>query len=173
MVPFRCKRIACFFCVSALRHLLECTLTSACYKIQKTHVLPWKVCDFPKNHIFFIHLHPLLLFFPIFAVSSVLVWRKWPNGCWILKWISGGLIIWERRFRTSVVVHNESRKFQSHSRQMTTEASRGTFLYTIILYSSCWRGLTALSILCGEAMREPVMPGWAENRHLRLFSILS
>ena len=31
---------------------------------------------------------------------------------------------------------------------MTTEASRGAFLYTLFLYSSFWRGLTALSILC-------------------------
>ena len=37
-----------------------------------------------------------------------------------------------------------------HSRQMTTKRLRGTFLYTIIIYSSCWRGLTALSILCGK-----------------------
>ena len=28
------------------------------------------------------------------------------------------------------------------------EASRGAYLYTIIIYSSFWRGLTALSILC-------------------------
>ena len=56
---------------------------------------------------------------------------------------------------------------------MTTEASRGAFLYTFVLYSSCWRGLTALSILCGEAMREPVEPGWAEEQHLRLFCIIS
>lgn len=47
---------------------------------------------------------------------------------------------------------------------MTTEASRGAFLYTLIIYSSYWRGLTALSILCGEAMREPVEPGWAEKQ---------
>ena len=46
---------------------------------------------------------------------------------------------------------------------MTTEASRGAFLY-IHYYSSYWRGLTALSILCGEAMREPVEPGWAEKQ---------
>ena len=36
-----------------------------------------------------------------------------------------------------------------HSRQMTAEASRGTFLYTL-LYSPCWRGQTGLSILCDE-----------------------
>ena len=61
---------------------------------------------------------------------------------------AGGLVHSKRRFRTSVFVNQELRNFQTHSRQMTTEASRGTFLYTLLLYSSYWRGLTALSILC-------------------------
>ena len=52
------------------------------------------------------------------------------------------------------------------------EASTWYVSIYLIIYSSYWRGLTALSILCGEAMREPVEPGWAErNRHLRLFCI--
>ena len=31
---------------------------------------------------------------------------------------------------------------------MTTKRLRGAFLYTLFIYSSFWRGLTALSILC-------------------------
>ena len=32
---------------------------------------------------------------------------------------------------------------------MTTRRLRGAYLYTLLIYSSFWRGLTALSILCG------------------------
>ena len=31
---------------------------------------------------------------------------------------------------------------------MTMERLRGAFLYTLIIYSTCWRGLSALSFLC-------------------------
>ena len=33
----------------------------------------------------------------------------------------------------------------------------------LFIYSSYWRGLTALSILCRWAMRRPLDPGWAEE----------
>ena len=73
--------------------------------------------------------------------------------------VSGRSYIWERRFRTSVVVTRELRKLQTTTDRWQPERLRGAFLYTFIIYSSCWRGLTALSILCGVAMRRPTSPG--------------
>ena len=51
----------------------------------------------------------------------------------------------KRRFRTSVVVEHESRKFQTHSRQMTTEASAwydsGSYFYIwhwcVLAWANC------------------------------------
>ena len=73
---------------------------------------------------------------------------------------SGGLIIWERRFRArtasslararaSVVVHQESRKFKKPQQTDDNEASAWYVSIYHNLYSPYWRGLTALSILCG------------------------
>ena len=66
----------------------------------------------------------------------------------------------------SNVCRCEQRTSQIPKPQQTddNEASRGAYLYTLNTYSSFWRGLTALSILCGEAMRRPVVPGWAEKQ---------
>jgi hypothetical protein len=79
-------------------------------------------------------------------------------------WAAGGLIyekdvferlsLWSKNFATS----------KTYSWQMTTRRLRGAFLYTLIIYSTCWRGLTALSILCRWAMRRPLDPGWAEKQ---------
>ena len=83
------------------------------------------------------------------------------------------LILWERRFLTSVVVYQESRKFQTHSRQMTMERLRSAFLYTLLYIV---RAGVGYFVVC------PVWVGQCEslwyqdgqkNRHLRLFCIIS
>ena len=61
-------------------------------------------------------------------------------------------------------MHNESRKSVAHNRQMTTETSAWYVSIYLIIYSSCWRGLTALSILCGWAVRRPLAPGWTKKQ---------
>ena len=59
--------------------------------------------------------------------------------------------------RLSLWTTNFANSSNSHNRQMTTEASRGAFLYTI-LYSPYWRGLSALSILCGKGNAKACSP---------------
>ena len=55
---------------------------------------------------------------------------------------------------------------------MTTRRLRGAFLYTILLYSSFWRGLTALSILCDVGNAKAFGSRMGREQHLRLFYIL-
>ena len=52
---------------------------------------------------------------------------------------------------------------------MTTKRLRGAFLYTLFIYSSFWRGLTALSILCGVGNARAFDTRVGEIRLLRLF----
>ena len=63
--------------------------------------------------------------------------------------IASGLIYEKDVFeRLSLCIKNLANS-EHHNRQMTTETSAfGTYLYIFILYSPCWRGLSALSILC-------------------------
>ena len=62
--------------------------------------------------------------------------------------LTGDLIYEKDVFeRLSLCIKNLASS-EHHNRQMTTRRLRGAFLYTIVLYSSYWRGLTALSILC-------------------------
>ena len=70
---------------------------------------------------------------------------------WLAQsWAAGGLIYEKDVFgRLSLCITNFANS-QSHSRQMTTRRLRGAYLYTFNIYSSFWRGLTALSILCGK-----------------------
>ena len=82
---------------------------------------------------------------------------------WALRGEAGGLILWERRFRTSVVVNRESRKFLATADRWQRASTLSVSIY-LFIYSSFWRGLTALSILCGKAMREPTIPGWAKKQ---------
>ena len=92
----------------------------------------------------------------------------------VLRGKAGGLILWERRFRTSVVVHNELRK--SVKPQQTDDNRSVTLSVSIylIIYSSFWRGLISVvypvwfgqceGLLCQDGQR---------SRHLRLFCIIS
>ena len=73
------------------------------------------------------------------------------------SWAAGGLIYEKDVFeRLSLWVVNFANS-NHHSRQMTTRRLRSTFLY-IKLYSPCWRGLTALSILCDEGNAKAYYP---------------
>ena len=56
---------------------------------------------------------------------------------------------------------------------MATRCLRGAFLYTLnIRYSSFWRGLTALSILCRWGNAKACALRMGREQHLRLFYIL-
>jgi len=59
----------------------------------------------------------------------------------------------------------ESRKFLiSQQADGNGTSAWSVSIYHIIIYSSFWRGLSALSILCERAMREPTVLGWAEEQ---------
>ena len=78
---------------------------------------------------------------------------------------AGGLIVWERRFRTSVVVSCELRKLQSLQQ---TDDNRGVYVvrfYIPIYISSVlawahWRCLSCVE----RAVRRRTVPGWAEEQ---------
>lgn len=55
---------------------------------------------------------------------------------------------------------------------MTTEASTWSVSIYLIIYSSFWRGLTALSILCGLGNARACDSRMGREQHLRLFCIL-
>ena len=93
----------------------------------------------------------LLVIFSFFFLCRFRILSYLCTIAWLVhSWAAGGLIYEKDVFeRLSLWTMNLANSYH-RSRQMTTRRLRGTFLYTpILIYSSCWRGLTALSILCG------------------------
>ena len=88
--------------------------------------------------------------------------------------VSGGRsYIWERRFRTSVVVSQELRKLLTSQQADDNETSAWSVsIYLSLIYSSFWRGLTALSILCDVGNAKAFGSRMGREQHLRLFYIL-
>ncbi len=84
----------------------------------------------------------------------------------------GRSCVWKRRFRTSVVVTRESRKFLSSQQTDDNGTSTWSVSIYLFLYSSFWRGLTALSILCDEGNARAYESRMGREQHLRLFCIL-
>ena len=89
----------------------------------------------------------------------------------VQQWAVGGLIYEKDVFERLSLWFVNLASSNLYNRQMTTRRLRGAFLYTLFIYSSCWRGLTALSILCREGNARAYEPRMGREQHLRLFCI--
>ena len=121
------------------------------------------IISLPTNTPTFVFFCFLLTFFHLFFVCSTNIATFAPS---LVSSATGQRAVLYMRKTFSNVCRCEQRTSQTlnHNRQMTTETSAWCVSICLIIYSSCWRGLTALSILCGWAVRRPLAPGWTKKQ---------